>query len=192
MTVTYPQLVEALAGLGVERSHPVIVHASLSAFGQVAGGAQTVVDALTAVFPRLMAPTFTYKTVVIPEAGPPDNALVYGSGRDINRMAAFYHPGMPADSEGRFYWLLDKIVKREGIGDVLADGTYWAAKKIGNGAEAYAHNNIRKHEQLPLKLGMLNPIYFLMYCTGEKASITQIEGNFPQAPFATREERRNE
>ena len=36
---------------------------------------------------------------------------------------------------------------------------------------------------------MLNPIYFLMYCTGEKASITQIEGNFPQAPFATREER---
>jgi benzoyl-CoA reductase subunit BamB len=36
---------------------------------------------------------------------------------------------------------------------------------------------------------MLNPIYFLMYCTGEKANITQIEGNFPQAPFATREER---
>jgi benzoyl-CoA reductase subunit BamB len=72
---------------------------------------------------------------------------------------------------------------------VLADGTHWAAQKIGNGAEEYAHNNIKKHEQLPLKLGMLNPIYFLMYCTGEKANITQIEGNFPQAPFATREER---
>ncbi|MHC4339765.1 MAG: aldehyde ferredoxin oxidoreductase N-terminal domain-containing protein [Planctomycetota bacterium] len=98
-------------------------------------------------------------------------------------------PGMPSDNEGRFYWLLEKIVRREGIGDVLADGTYWAAKKIGNGAEAYAHNNIRKHEQLPLKLGMLNPIYFLMYSTGEKASITQIEGNYPQAPFPTREER---
>jgi benzoyl-CoA reductase subunit BamB len=27
-----------------------------------------------------------------------------------------------------------------------------------------------------------------MYCTGEKANITQIEGNFPQAPFSTREE----
>ena len=98
-------------------------------------------------------------------------------------------PGMPPDSEGRFYWMLEKIVRREGIGDVLADGTYWAAEKIGNGAQAYAHNNIRKHEQLPLKLGMLNPIYFLMYSTGEKASITQIEGNFPQAPFRTREER---
>lgn len=98
-------------------------------------------------------------------------------------------PGMPEDNDGRFYWLLDKIVRREGIGDILADGTYWAAKKIGNGAEAYAHNNIKKHEQLPLKLSMLNPIYFLMYATGEKMNITQIEGQFPQAPFPKREQR---
>jgi benzoyl-CoA reductase subunit BamB len=97
--------------------------------------------------------------------------------------------GMPSDNEGRFYWLLDRIVRREGIGDVLANGTYWAAKQIGKGAEAYAHNNIKKHEQLPLKLSMLNPIYFLMYATGEKINITQIEGQFPQAPFVTREER---
>jgi benzoyl-CoA reductase subunit BamB len=97
--------------------------------------------------------------------------------------------GCPSDNEGRFYWLLDRIARREGIGDILADGTYWAAKKIGNGAEEYAHNNIKKHEQLPLKLGMLNPVYFLMYATGEKANITQIEGQFPQAPFMTMEER---
>ena len=98
-------------------------------------------------------------------------------------------PGLPSDNEGRFYWLLDKIVRREGIGDVLANGTYWAAKEIGNGAEEYAHNNIKKHEQLPLKLSMLNPIYFLMYSTGEKINITQIEGQFPQAPYPKREQR---
>jgi len=98
-------------------------------------------------------------------------------------------PGMPSDSEGRFFWLLDKIVRREGIGDVLANGSYWAAQQIGKGAEAYAHNNIKKHEQLPLKLGMLNPVYFLMYSTGEKINITQIEGQFPQSPFPTIEER---
>jgi benzoyl-CoA reductase subunit BamB len=98
-------------------------------------------------------------------------------------------PGMPEDNEGRFYWLLDRIVRREGIGDVLADGTYWAAKAIGNGAEEYAHNNIKKHEQLPLKLSMLNPIYFLMYATGEKINITQIEGQFPQMPYPKREQR---
>jgi benzoyl-CoA reductase subunit BamB len=98
-------------------------------------------------------------------------------------------PGWPSTPEGRFYWLLDHIVRREGIGDVLADGTYWAAERIGNGAQVFAHNNIKKHEQLPLKLGMLNPIYFLMYSTGEKLNITQIEGGFPQAPFPKREER---
>ncbi len=98
-------------------------------------------------------------------------------------------PGMPSDSEGRFFWLLDKIVRREGIGDILADGTHWAAERIGKGAEAYAHNNIKKHEQLPLKLGMMNPLYFLMYSTGEKINITQIEGQFPQAPFNTQEEK---
>ncbi|HAU31996.1 MAG: Aldehyde:ferredoxin oxidoreductase [Desulfotomaculum sp. 46_296] len=98
-------------------------------------------------------------------------------------------PGMPSDTEGRFYWLLDRIVRREGIGDILANGTYWAAQAIGKGAEEYAHNNIKKHEQLPLKLGMLNPVYFLMYCTGEKINITQIEGQFPQEPFPTIESR---
>ena len=97
--------------------------------------------------------------------------------------------GMPSDNEGRFDWLLDRIVRREGIGDVLANGTYWAAKEIGKGADAYAHNNIKKHEQLPLKLSMLNPVYFLMYCTGEKINITQIEGQFPQAPYPKREHR---
>lgn len=97
-------------------------------------------------------------------------------------------PGLPPDNEGRFYYLLDRIVRREGIGDILADGTYWAAQRIGNGAEQYAHNNIKKQEQLPLKLGMLNPVYFLMYSTGEKINITQIEGQFPQSPFATKED----
>lgn len=93
------------------------------------------------------------------------------------------------DKEGRFFWLLDRLANREGIGDILADGTYWAAKRIGKGAEEFAHNNIKKHEQLPIKLGMLDPLYYLMYSTNEKISITQIEGNWPQAPFPEREQR---
>ncbi len=98
-------------------------------------------------------------------------------------------PGMPADNEGRFFYLIEQIVRREGIGDYLADGTYWAARRIGRGAEKFDHNTIKKHEQLPLKLGMLNPVYYLMYSTGEKINITQIEGQFPQEPAATREAR---
>ncbi|OFX29998.1 MAG: aldehyde dehydrogenase [Bacteroidetes bacterium GWA2_32_17] len=98
-------------------------------------------------------------------------------------------PGIPADTEGRFFWLLNRIVRREGIGNILANGTYSASHEIGKGSEAYAHNNIKKQEQLPLKLSMLNPIYFLMYATGEKISITQIEGQFPQGPFPERKDR---
>ncbi len=88
--------------------------------------------------------------------------------------------GMPADTKERFFWLLDRIVRREGIGDVLADGVYWAARRIGRGAEAFDHNTVKKHEQVPIKLGVLNPLYFLMIATGEKSSITQIEGQIPQ------------
>jgi len=98
-------------------------------------------------------------------------------------------PGFPSNDEERFFWLLEKIVRREGIGDVLANGTYWAARQIGRGAEAFDHNTIKKHEQAPLKLGMMNPFYYLMFSTGEKINITQIEGNFPQAPLETKAER---
>jgi len=96
--------------------------------------------------------------------------------------------GMPSDTEGRFFWLLDRIVRREGVGDALANGTFWAARQIGRRAEAYDHNTIKKHEQVPTKLGMLNPIYYLMLSTGEKMNITQIEGQIPQHPL-TKEER---
>jgi len=96
-------------------------------------------------------------------------------------------PEFPENNEERFFYLLEKIVRREGIGDALADGVYWAARKIGKGAEAYDHNTIKKHEQIPIKLGMLNPMYYIMWSTGEKVNITQIEGQIPQAPFPSEE-----
>jgi aldehyde:ferredoxin oxidoreductase len=98
-------------------------------------------------------------------------------------------PGMPEDIRGRFYYIMDKIVRREGIGDILANGVYLAARQIGNGAEAFDHNTVKKFEQLPIKLGKLNPPYFLMIATGNKMAITQIEGSFPQDPLPTMEER---
>jgi len=97
--------------------------------------------------------------------------------------------GCPTDREGRFFWLLDRIARREGIGDVLTVGTYWAARRIGNGAEAFDHNTTKKHEQMNIKLGMFDPLYYLMYATNEKVSITQIEGNWPQAAFPKKEHR---
>ncbi len=96
MPVTRNDLQKGFKALKVKA--PVIVHASLSSFGQVEGGAETVVEALLAVFSSVMAPTFTYKTMVTPLVGPPNNGLTYGSGLDANRMAEFFTPDMPADS----------------------------------------------------------------------------------------------
>jgi len=98
-------------------------------------------------------------------------------------------PGMPSDISGKFFYILEKITRREGIGDILANGVYWAARQIGKGAEKFDHNTVKKFEQLPIKLGKVNPPYFLMIATGEKMSITQIEGSFPQDPLPTMEER---
>jgi aldehyde:ferredoxin oxidoreductase len=99
-------------------------------------------------------------------------------------------PGFPTDSGERFFYLVEKIVRREGVGDALANGVYSAARQIGNGAEAFDHNTIKRFEQLPLKLSMINYPYFLMYATGEKMCITQIEGSYPQAPEPDLEKRR--
>ncbi len=95
--ITFRDVSEALKKLNVERSQPVIAHASLSAFGEVRGGADTMLAALLANFDHVMMPVFTYKTMVTPEIGPPDNAITYGSGGSTNRMAEIYSPDMPAD-----------------------------------------------------------------------------------------------
>ncbi len=95
--VTYRDFVKALRKLELDPALPVVVHASLSAFGQVQGGAQTVVAALLSCFPQVLAPAFTYNTMVTPEVGPPDNAMLYGSRPDRNRMAEIFHPDLPVD-----------------------------------------------------------------------------------------------
>ena len=99
-------------------------------------------------------------------------------------------PDFPETGAERFYYLVEKVVRREGIGDALANGVYHAARQIGKGAEAYDHNTMKKFEQVPLKLKMINYPYFLMYATGEKMNITQIEGSYPQVPIADMDERK--
>lgn len=98
-------------------------------------------------------------------------------------------PDFPPTGAARFFYLLEMIVRREGIGDALANGVYLAARQIGKGAEAFDHNTMKKFEQVPIKLSMINYPYFLMYATGEKMAINQIEGSFPQTPIADKAER---
>ena len=96
--ITYRDLINALRDLGLDGSLPAIAHASLSAFGHVQGGAETVVGALIEATGGLIMPTFTYKTMVTPKTGPQNNGLIYGSGVHKNQVAEFYSKRMPANS----------------------------------------------------------------------------------------------
>lgn len=76
---------------------PVIAHASLKRFGHFQGGANLVLRTMLASFKSVMMPAFTYKTMVTPEVGPPNNGIKYGSETDLNKMAEPFKPAMRAD-----------------------------------------------------------------------------------------------
>ncbi len=95
--LTFRQLLKSIRQLDIPPNAPVIAHASLSAFGEIHGGAETLLGALMTACPRVMMPAFTYKTMIIPEVGPENNGMEYGTGGDRNKMAEFFHPDMPVD-----------------------------------------------------------------------------------------------
>jgi aminoglycoside 3-N-acetyltransferase len=76
---------------------PVIAHASLQPFGYIHNGADTVLQALLNSVKSVIMPTFTYMTMITPEVGPPNNGILYGVDKDLNRMAQPFTLDMPAD-----------------------------------------------------------------------------------------------
>jgi len=76
---------------------PAIAHASLKSFGTIRGGTDAVLRALLEHVSGLMIPAFTYKTMIFPEVGPPNNGLTYGKQRDLNLMAEPFRYDMPVD-----------------------------------------------------------------------------------------------
>ncbi|WP_412028987.1 AAC(3) family N-acetyltransferase [Deinococcus yunweiensis] len=63
-SVTPADLERGLAELGLDGTQHVMVHASLKSFGTLEGGARGAVDALVASTATLVAPAFTYSTLM--------------------------------------------------------------------------------------------------------------------------------
>ena len=93
----YDELKSAFQELGLANKS-VIVHSSLHPFGYIENGADTVLQALLDSVRSLVMPTFTYKTMVTPEVGPPNNGILYGVDGDLNKLAQPFTLDMPADS----------------------------------------------------------------------------------------------
>lgn len=75
--VTPDDIVDGLRALGLAGVEIVVVHSSLSAFGWVAGGADTVVAAVRSVVPTIIAPAFTYLARL---PSPPDSDIPFNAG----------------------------------------------------------------------------------------------------------------
>ena len=95
--ITYRDISTALSDLGLRRETPAIVHISLSRIGSVRGGLNAIMGALLATVDNVIIPTFTFSTMIIPEEGPPDNNMEYGSGREANLEAKVYAFDLPSD-----------------------------------------------------------------------------------------------
>ena len=94
--ITFRDVVSGLKKFDVGYE-PVLAHVWMPAFGEVRGGPATLLGGLLTTFEDLVMPAFTYRTMLIPEIGPENNGMVYGSGDESNEMAEIFHLDLPVD-----------------------------------------------------------------------------------------------
>ncbi len=95
--VTYRDFVGAFRSLGLGNKSRVIVHASVSAFGEVSGGPEAMLGAILSTFQTVIVPTFTTRCMLIAPDGPEDNAITPQEAQLDSSQAEFYDPDLPAD-----------------------------------------------------------------------------------------------
>ena len=96
--IGYREIVNIFKQMGLTPQTTLLAHVAPHLSQQVKGGASTILGALLAVVDNAMLPAFTHSTLVIPENGPEDNALSYGSGRESNLSAEIFNLKLPADA----------------------------------------------------------------------------------------------
>lgn len=95
--ISYRDITLGLEKLGLGRSTPVLAHIAVSEIGEIRGGTETLLGALLATIDNLMVPSFTFSTMIVPEEGPADNFMEYGSGQEANLNASFFNHDLPSD-----------------------------------------------------------------------------------------------
>lgn len=127
-TVTKANIVQGLKKLGIEQGDLVQVHSSLSAFGYVAGGAETVVDALleaVGVPGTIMVPTFNHGAEDIFDlaSSPSTNGAITNALRLRPESYRSLHPTHPVAAIGPLAELLTR--------EHLTGGTFGLLSPLG-------------------------------------------------------------
>lgn len=92
----YPDLKSYFDSLNLS-DKPVIVHASLKPFGYIRDGADGVLRAMLGSFKSIVMPTFTYWTMITPEVGPSNNAMLYGREESLNKQSVSFKHDLQVD-----------------------------------------------------------------------------------------------
>ncbi len=95
--ISYRDIVIGLENLGLNRSTPVLAHIAPARLGEIRGGLETLLGAILATIDNVMMPSFTLSTMVVPQVGPPDNFIDYGSSPAGNLNAAIFTHDLPSD-----------------------------------------------------------------------------------------------
>jgi len=169
----YHDLKNVLDELEIKRNDPTIVYASSSLIPDVKGGAQTLLGAFLAGIDNILMPGYTFKTMIIPEVGPEENLIEYGSGRVENLNASIYTPELPADFEDQelsetFRHFPDVMRSRHPIFSFLGLGLDAAldAQTLG---DPYGHIRYLqgKHARILLAAKEPSALFSIHYCERE-------------------------
>ena len=105
--IRYRDLFLALESLQIHKHVPVLVISDERLGSQIAGGEQTALTALMAVYDTMMMPAFTSSPMIIPAQGPENNALEYADPESVNQQADFFSAKLAPDAElGKLVHLL--------------------------------------------------------------------------------------
>ena len=88
--LTYHRLISALKYIGLRKDTPALTFFGSGIFEETQGGIATLMGALLSTVDNVMLPAFTFSTMVIPESGPEENLIDYGSGREANLEATMF------------------------------------------------------------------------------------------------------
>lgn len=157
-------LVLAFRQLELDGSRPALVHSSLSSFGQIQGGAKAVTGALLQHFNSVAMPAFTYRTMIIPESGPADNAIHYGSQNKINQKAIYYDSNMPVD---RLMGIIPETLRRM---PQTRRSRHPILSFIGVNADKYLKQQTRKQPLAPISAMMEDHGWVVMMGVGHTAN----------------------
>lgn len=162
MSITGKQIEDGLKKLGLTKGDIVVVHSSLSSFGEVDGGANTVVDSLLNVIGdegTLIAPTFTYGLDVFDPAE--SNSLCGAITEAARKRSNALRSSHPTHS----------VVAIGDLADVIVEGH----EKVNAFARGSALFKALQAKAKILQLGVTNTTNSMIHVAEELANVPYLD-----------------